>query len=115
MSWTADNRPLSETSPGGPVPWNLDPGLRLILVRLEAAMALTQEQIDAYAGAVGNYSQAVTTAVDGLRNDIQALKGQIGPEVDTTALDARMGELSAATARLAQLDAENPPAPGPGP
>lgn len=76
---------------------------------LEAIMAVTQQQIDAYAAAVGTYASGVQAAVDGLRADIEALKAA-NPEVDTSALDARLAELGTAAGSLQALDAENPPA-----
>jgi enoyl-CoA hydratase/carnithine racemase len=106
-----------DPEPLTPAVWGLlDPSVRWLatqtlpaLQRLETAMALTQSQVDAYAAAVAGYATQVQQATDGLAADLQALKDQIGPEVDTSGLDAGMARLTAAAQALGDLDAANPP------
>jgi len=71
--------------------------LRTQMERLISMAQLTQAQIDALA-------TAISTAVANIRADIEALKAQIPPDVDTSALDASVQA-------LADLDVENPPTP----
>jgi hypothetical protein len=103
--------------PGGPLPFGLDPGLRLLLLRLEAAMAITQDQINAYADQVNTTGSQLRTALDGLAADITALKQRISEldvQVDTTSLDTNLASLQAAADALTTLDVQNPePPPGP--
>lgn len=71
--------------------------LRTQMERLISMAQLTQDQINALA-------TAISTAVANIRSDIEALKAQIPPDVDTSALDASVSALEA-------LDVENPPTP----
>jgi hypothetical protein len=106
-----DQQPTDPTEvPFGPLPPWAGPEARWLITRLEAGMALTQAQLDAYAGQVGTYAAQVTAATDGIRGDIEAIKAA-NPEVDTTALEARLAELGTAAGGLQGLDAENPPEP----
>lgn len=94
----------------------LDPSVRWLaakvlpaLARVEAAMAVSQQQIDDYAAAVAAYATQVQQATTGLAGDLEALKGQLGPEVDTAGLDAGIARLTEAARALTDLDTANPP------
>ena len=111
-----------------PIPEWVQPDTRKILERLndlEDAMALTQEQLDAYATQA---AQATTTlragqarletVATGLAADLQALKD--GASLDGTNLEANLSALQdavsgvgGAVGSLEALDAQNPPAPAP--
>jgi hypothetical protein len=98
------------------IPDWVSPEARLVLARLDqvgAAMAVTQNQLDAYAAQVNDSAAAIQTATSGIAADLQALKDSLPADVDTTALDANLARLTQAAAVLASLDAENPPPPGP--
>ena len=69
----------------------------------------TQEQVDAIAVAVGDAVSTINTALSGIRSDIDALKAQAN--VDTSGLEARVAEVTAAAQALTDLDVENPTAP----
>jgi phage-related minor tail protein len=92
----------------------VSPDARLILERLEAAMAVTQEQLNQYATAVQFYATAVNQAVAGIAADIRAIK-DANPDLDAGALEAKLAQLGTATQGLMDLDAEHPPAEPPPP
>jgi phage-related minor tail protein len=97
-----------------PIPPWVSPDARLILERLEARMAVTQEQLNAYATAVASYAQAVNASVAGIAADIRAIK-DANPNLDASALEANVARLGTATQGLMDLDAEHPPAEPPPP
>lgn len=92
--------------------------------RLEAAMAVTQEQVDALTASVQEASTRIgegvnraNTSLDAVRADMQAVK-DAHPDVDLSSLESSVGNLSDAVAplstladNLAELDSENPELP----
>lgn len=69
----------------------------------------TQADINALNDRLSAASDSFTTGLQGVRDDIQALK-DANPGVDTTALEASVARVEAGAAALSQLDAENPTA-----
>jgi chromosome segregation ATPase len=92
--------------------------------RLEAAVAVTQEQVDALAASVQEASTRIgdgvtraNTSLDAVRQDVADLK-DAHPDVDLTSLEANVAGLSDAVAplstladNLSELDSENPELP----
>jgi len=78
-----------------------------LLERLAQQMAATQADIDALTTRIDTSTTAITTAVAGIRADIDALKGT-NPDLDLTALSAKVDALEAAAGGTTELDAENP-------
>ncbi len=68
----------------------------------------TQAQIDTFTAAVTTAVESINTALAGIRADIEELKAQAN--VDVSALEAKVADVSAAADALSGLDAENPPA-----
>jgi hypothetical protein len=69
----------------------------------------TQEQVDQIAAQLDTSTAALSAGVQGLRSDIDALRQQVGDQVDLTPLQTRADALAAAVQTLSDLDAENPP------
>jgi hypothetical protein len=82
----------------------------VILERLDQMASEQQTQIDALAAQVETSTAAITTAVDGIRQDIADLLAA-NPTLDLTALTAKVDALGAAAAAATELDSENPVPP----
>lgn len=84
---------------------------RLATIDERTRLMATQEQVDAIAGNITAAVTAINSAIGGIRQDIADLKAQAN--VDTSALEARVAEVTAAAQSLSDLDTENPPTPPP--
>lgn len=82
---------------------------RLATIDERTRLMATQEQVDAIGAAVTSAVDAITTALAGIRADIDALKAQAN--VDVSALEAKVADATAAAQALTDLDLENPPPP----
>jgi len=72
----------------------------------------TQADINALSARIDSANLAFTTGLQGVRDDIAALKAA-NPGVDTTALEASVSALEADVSGLTELDSENPAPAGP--
>jgi hypothetical protein len=69
---------------------------------------MSQQSIDDLTAQVATLETALTTSLDDIQSDLDALKAA-NPAVDTTALEASVSALSTAVQRAMVIDEENPP------
>lgn len=85
------------------------PDTAAILERLTAMAGDTQDRLDQLTATLNGVADRLTTGLDGVRGDLQALK-DANPAVDFTALDASVARLSGEADALSALDTETPAA-----
>lgn len=81
--------------------------IQVSLAELRDFAVTAQEKINALAETLGTFAPAITTAVAGIRSDIQALK-VANDTLDFTPLETKVNAIADATASLNALDLENP-------
>jgi hypothetical protein len=84
---------------------------RKLQIILERTLQMaTQADIDAIVAQITALGGTLTTALNGIRQDIADLK-VANPGVDTTALETSVNDLATAVAGASELDSENPVTP----
>jgi hypothetical protein len=79
------------------------------VLKVENKMA-TQADVDAIKASIDQFGTDLSTALDGIQSDLDALK-LANPALDLTALQASTSALSTVVSRATDVDAENPVVP----
>jgi len=84
-------------------------GNQLLALTERIGTLATQDQVDTIAANINAAVGQINSAIGGIRADIDELKAQAN--VDTSGLEARVAEVTAAAQSLSDLDTENPAPP----